>query len=155
MQKIEMSKQAKMGALVWVVIVIGFLLVGIVGYMAIQPGLVKQEQLPVNDDTGKPAADITVCDAGTKVTVTFAARNAVTGAAAGGTHAYRLNGGAIRTVADAGTATLAPNDKITVLLMNESKTAANIGFNAIFKKVNFLYSIIPHFSFFNLLYKDK
>ncbi|MDD5651204.1 MAG: hypothetical protein PHF86_12445 [Candidatus Nanoarchaeia archaeon] len=58
-----------------------------------------------------------------KTTVTFPAVNAYTDTATGGTHAYKVNGGALKTVSDAGSATLSPGDKLQILWYNESGTS--------------------------------
>lgn len=56
-------------------------------------------------------------------TVTFTALDAYTSTATGGTHAYKVNNGALKTISDAGSTTLSPGDRLQILWYNESGTS--------------------------------
>jgi len=58
-------------------------------------------------------------------TVTLAATNKYTGAAVGGQHAYKINGGATLRVSDAGTFTASPGDKIQIMFGNATNDHEN------------------------------
>jgi hypothetical protein len=70
----------------------------------------------VDDDssTGEPLSGCGVED----TTVTVSAVNKYTQVATGGTHNYKVNGGIVKTVTDAGTFTASPGDSIEVLFFN-------------------------------------
>lgn len=77
-----------------------------------------------------PSGVSSVCQPGSsvsKTTIKLSAANAVTLAAAGGTHAYKVSGGSVSTVADGGTFDSSPGTTIEYLLMNESNTATYLG----------------------------
>ena len=80
--------------------------------------------------TAGPAGGQVVVQGGTQcgvedTTVTLSALNAYTAAAVGGRHVYRVNGGPVTGVADAGTFTASPGDVIQVLWANGTSTMAN------------------------------
>jgi hypothetical protein len=54
--------------------------------------------------------------------VTLSALDYYTGLATGGTHAYKVNGGPIKELANAGTFTASPNDRLEILWNNGSAT---------------------------------
>lgn len=66
-------------------------------------------------------ADVLGCDLGTKTTVTLAGVNQYSNAPVGDYNRYKINGAPAVDLADAGTFTASPGDKITVLWANESK----------------------------------
>src|SRR3990167_3894611 len=70
--------------------------------------------------TTEPASSSSVICAVEDTTVTLAALNKYTQVSTGGAHRYRVNGASPSTVADAGTLTASPGDKIEVLWYNAS-----------------------------------
>jgi len=126
------NKKAAMAAVVWVILVIGILLIlGLGGLFVFQQ---PEVQVPTEPLIPKlTPADITTCAEDAALTVTFAGRNAATGATSGGTVAYKvldkLNNkwSDIAEVANGGTGRFAPFTKFQIMWMNESNSAATIG----------------------------
>lgn len=108
----------------------GIAIVGLLGMSAV--GVIPGLSGPINlgdtfavtggDNSQGIDVDVTGCDLGTKTTVTLSAIDKYTSLATGGTHRYRINGAPAVDIADAGTFTASPEDQITVLWANESKT---------------------------------
>lgn len=77
-------------------------------------------ETPATQDGGGVPAGCYTATSGTSVTL--AASDEYTSAAVAGTHRYRVNGGAALTVADAGSFTASPGDKLQVLWTNANLT---------------------------------
>ncbi len=73
-------------------------------------------------DSEPTTIDVTGCDLGTKTTVTLSAVDKYTTQAVGGYHRYKINGAPAVELADKGTFTASPGDKITILWNNETST---------------------------------
>ena len=71
-----------------------------------------------------PKVDTSFCVQTDPVTVTLSAIDSYLGTASGGTHAYKVDGGAILTVSNSGTFTASPKQKLEVLWMNGSATSS-------------------------------
>jgi len=80
------------------------------------------------DNSIQTSGSGTIC-AVEDTTVTLSAQDKYLGAVVGGSHRYRTNGAPALTVADAGTFTASPGDKLSVLWRNASTTGAYSSIN--------------------------
>lgn len=126
------QRQARM-TISWIGAIVGA--IGIIGLIAPQATPFLQGEIGFTEDLGTLAASgtanlqgaspqptVTVCDQSNPTTVTLSAEDVYTAATTGGTHRYRINGAPALTVADAGTFTASPGDRIDVLWNNASRT---------------------------------
>ncbi len=106
--------------------------VGIIGLVAMSGAVSQLAGLNQNINFGSTLTispedqglnvDVTGCDLGTKTTVTLSATDKYTSLPVGGYHRYRINGAPAVDIADQGTFTASPGDKITVLWNNATTT---------------------------------
>lgn len=101
---------------------VGLFLLGAFGFIPSLTNPLGGVQVPAGTDTLSAVATTAVgeCLSTSKSTVTLGAVNPFTGSATAGTHRYRVNGGPMLTVSDAGTFTASPGDKLDILWYNAS-----------------------------------
>jgi len=121
-KKVRMPTRWIAGVLI-VTAVVGYAFPGQIGFLGFLDDQVKigGSTLSVGDE---PASNVpgTIC-AVEDTTVTLTSVNAFTDVSAGGTHRYSLNGNPALTIADAGTFTASPGDRLKVLWQNASTSA--------------------------------
>jgi len=103
------------------VLVAVFLAVGQMGYLS-NYGVTFSASAPDNSGTPEPIKPDTKLCAVEDTTVTLSASDKYLSTATGGSHRYRVNGAPALAIADAGTFTASPGDKLDILWGNGTTT---------------------------------